>query len=424
MAKEPRPDMSCARVKQYKSSDIGAAERHNERKNESYDNINVVPERIPLNVHFCDPGGKSYMEILREMEADGAISLRGLRQDATLFDEIIIDVNTMYFERNGGYDYAREFYAEAVRFLEDKFGSENVISAVMHADEINRAASDELGKDVYHYHLHAVVLPVVEKEILWSKRCKDPALRGTVKEVIHQISHSKKWASDIPLTDEHGRAILRKNGKPKYRASYSVLQDELFEHMREHGFTDFQRGERGSTSENLSSLQYQIKQDTKRLSKLQEKVAREQTKYQAAHEVSMTLSDIDSMGQKTITGKVAISKEDYSQLTSLAKEGITSRNEIHNLRENARYYRQQYSRASSALEKAQERYDALKEKCQPFLDAMEHFPDLVRAFVSKVRELFSVKEAQERREKEEAERRRQAEREARKQKNRSKGWER
>lgn len=55
---------------------------------------------------------------------------------------------------------------------------------------------------------------------------------------------------------------------------------------------------------------------------------------------------------------------------------------------------------------------------------MEHFPDLVRAFVSKVRELFSVKEAQEQREKEEAERRRQAEREARKQKNRSKGWER
>lgn len=33
--------MSCARVKQYQSSDIGSAERHNERKNGSYDNINV-----------------------------------------------------------------------------------------------------------------------------------------------------------------------------------------------------------------------------------------------------------------------------------------------------------------------------------------------------------------------------------------------
>ena len=52
MAKEQRPDMSCARVKQYKSSDIGAAERHNERKNESYDNINVVLERIPPQCPF------------------------------------------------------------------------------------------------------------------------------------------------------------------------------------------------------------------------------------------------------------------------------------------------------------------------------------------------------------------------------------
>ena len=68
----------------------------------------------------------------------------------------------------------------------------------MHADEINVAATEELGKEVYHYHLHAMVLPVVEKEILWSKRCKDEKLRGTVKEVVNQISHSKKWKSDIP----------------------------------------------------------------------------------------------------------------------------------------------------------------------------------------------------------------------------------
>ncbi len=56
-----------------------------------------------------------------------------------------------------------------------------------------KAATEDLGKPVYHYHLHAVVLPVVEKEILWSNDVKDPALRGTVKEVVHQISHLEKW---------------------------------------------------------------------------------------------------------------------------------------------------------------------------------------------------------------------------------------
>lgn len=166
MAKISKVDMSCARVQKYNSADISKAERHNERKNETYENMNVVEERIPFNVHFKEPIGSTYMETLKQMEKDGKVSLRGLRQDATLFNEIVIDVNTMYFERNGGYEYAKEFYEEAFHFIEEKFGADNVISAVMHADEINKAVSEDLGKEVYHYHLHAMVLPVVEKEIL------------------------------------------------------------------------------------------------------------------------------------------------------------------------------------------------------------------------------------------------------------------
>ena len=55
--------------------------------------------------------------------------------------------------------------------------------------------SDALGQDVYHYHLHVVYIPIVEKQILWSKRCKDKSLVGTVKETIQQVSMSK---SGIP----------------------------------------------------------------------------------------------------------------------------------------------------------------------------------------------------------------------------------
>ena len=52
MAKTNKADMSCARVKQYTASDVSKAERHNERKNETYENMNVIVERIPFNVHF------------------------------------------------------------------------------------------------------------------------------------------------------------------------------------------------------------------------------------------------------------------------------------------------------------------------------------------------------------------------------------
>ena len=52
MAKNNKADMSCARVKKYTASDVSKAERHNERKNETYENMNVIEERIPYNVHF------------------------------------------------------------------------------------------------------------------------------------------------------------------------------------------------------------------------------------------------------------------------------------------------------------------------------------------------------------------------------------
>ena len=407
MAKTNKADMSCARVKQYTAFDVSKAERHNERKNETYENMNVIAERIPYNVHFKKPTFPTYMEQLKQMETDGLVSLRGLRKDATLFNEIVIDVNTMYFERNGGYEYAKQFYEEAYHFIEEKFGADNVISAVMHADEINLAATEDLGKEVYHYHLHAMVLPVVEKEILWSKRCKDPELRGTVKEVVNQISHSKKWKSDIPLVDEKGNPLLRKNGKPMFRASYSILQDELFNHMTEKGFKGFQRGEYGSTAEHLTSLQYQIKQDTQRLDKLQQRIQKEQVKYKSSHQIFKTYNEIDSMGQKTFTGKMAISKEDYKELTILAKEGITSRAEIRKLEEDVGYYQQRYYNTANALENMKSRYNELKEKCRPFLQALDHFPEVAKLFTEKVKQLFSFKEAQERAEKEAREKERQ-----------------
>ena len=84
--------------------------------------------------------------------------------------------------------------------------------------------TEKYGKPVYHYHLHIMALPVVDKEVRWSKRCKDPALVGTVKEVIHQVSHSKKWKSEKAL-DENGNPKLNSNGKPVYfRVGDKVMQ--------------------------------------------------------------------------------------------------------------------------------------------------------------------------------------------------------
>ncbi len=251
---------AVARVQQYTKASIGKSERHIERKNQNYENMNVDLLQTPRNIHFQSCGDLTYNATLDKLVEEGAVSLRGLKPDAKLFDEMIFDVNTAYFEEHGGYDYACHFYEEVFRFAQKEYGPENILSAVMHADELNSALTEKLGYPVYHYHLHVVALPVVEKEVRYSKRCKDPELVGKVKEVIHQISHSKKWASQ-KVTDKDGKSHIIK--------SYSLLQDRFFEHMRDAGFEDFERGERGSTAQHLSVTEFKVKKETERLENLQ-----------------------------------------------------------------------------------------------------------------------------------------------------------
>ena len=82
-----------------------------------------------MNVHFKDPRDLTYNETLKKLLSDGTVSTRGLKENAKVFDEMVVDINTQYFEEHGGYDYAVRFYEEAYRFAVGEFGAENIISA-------------------------------------------------------------------------------------------------------------------------------------------------------------------------------------------------------------------------------------------------------------------------------------------------------
>jgi len=393
--------MSVARVAKLSAGNVGMTERHNERKNTSYENVNVEPERIPLNISFKSAGDMTYNEYFDSLLAEGKISVRGLKADATHFNEMIIDVNTEYFEEHGGYEFAKKFYEEAYRFCCDFYGEECIVSAVMHADEINREVTDRLGRSVYHYHLHVVAIPTVEKEIRWSARCKDESLRGKVKAVVRQVSHSKKWVSDVPMTDENGAPVFNASGKPVFVKSYSVLQDRLFEHMSAAGFTGFERGVRGSTAEHLTSLQYQIAKDMERLNAIdrkvvdtEERLARVEVEYAEQAEIHKTYSEIDEAGKKSL-GRYVMSKEDYRDLTALAKEGIASRGRIGALQRDVSNAQEQNWSLRSQLRRLEERYaemdreyrslfdrhNSLAEACTPFLEAMQICGQAVMEFI-------------------------------------------
>ena len=302
MARNDGVDRLVARncdLKPGKTSSPENAYAHNERLKESYSNDDIILERTPMNVHFKSPSGP-YVEMFDAMERYKIISTWGSKPDSTKLCELVFDVNSAYFFNHGGYDFAKQFYADAYQAAIKIVGGEQyILSAIMHADERNRAMSEALGRDVYHYHMHVVYVPVVEKKILWSKRCKDPALVGTVKETVPQVSRTKKWAN-VPAVDENGNPLRNSKGKQIMRRSYSILQDDFYNYMRNAGYTDVERGERGSTEEHLTVTQFKVEQEQKRLASLQAESQEKETELAALDE-KRTLAEeaLASASQKT-----------------------------------------------------------------------------------------------------------------------------
>ena len=395
-------------------ADVAKVQEHNEREKDSYSNQDIVPERTSLNVHFKAPTD-DYVKTFEQMEQDGVISTRGLKPDAVKYGELVFDVNSAYFYNHGGYEFAKQFYADAYKAAAEIVGGEQyILSAVMHADERNRAMSEALGEDVYHYHLHVVYIPVVEKQILWSKRCKDEALRGTVKEVITQVSRSKKWESK-PVLDEDGNPMLNARGKKILRSSYSVLQDDFFHFMRVAGYTDLERGERGSTEEHLTVTQFKVQAEQQRLEAVTGQVAQAeqslenakaatekqkrklealQKETKTAKTLALTVQDIEAMGKKATFGNnITLTPDECRTLKDYAVSSFAEKAEKIK-------YKQKFEQAEKSAKTWKQRYDALheqyqelKKKAQPFLDALEIASERVRAFLDVV--LSKGKETQE-----------------------------
>lgn len=393
MARNDGIDRTVARNQDLPTpDDVAKIQEHNEREKDSYSNQDIVPERTSMNVHFKAPTD-DYVKMFEQMEQDGVIYTRGLKPDAIKYGELVFDVNSAYFYNHGGYEFAKQFYADAYKAAVEIVGGEQyILSAVMHADERNRAMSEALGEDVYHYHLHVVYIPVVEKQILWSKRCKDESLRGTVKETIMQVSRSKKWDSK-PVLDEGGNPKLNEKGKKILKSSYSVLQDDFFNFMRNAGYTDVERGERGSTEEHLTVTQFKVQAEQQRLEDAKAATEKQKKKLEAlqketktAKTIALTVQDIEAMGKKATFGNnITLTPDECDTLKRYAVNGIIANADNKRLKEKLASAEKTVSIWKQRYEAVNEKYMELKQKAQPFLDALEIASEKVRAFINSMR---------------------------------------
>ncbi|MCL1913916.1 MAG: plasmid recombination protein [Eubacteriaceae bacterium] len=228
----------------FAASSISGHEKHVERTAVAYNNLDIIDGRADKNYYYKRPEA-SYKNQLDTMYQSGLIDKTGQKKTQNVLNGFVFNMNALYFLEHGGYEGAIKFYKHAYDFAVKEAGGEQfVLSAVMHADELNKTYSTKMKCEVYTYHLHVVFTPVVKKIV----HDKDHG----AKEV-YKISHNQKWANKVKI-EGNTRSV---------EYAYSLLQDRYYEHMSMARLPNIQRGEKGSTIEKLKMLDYKGQQRQK-----------------------------------------------------------------------------------------------------------------------------------------------------------------
>lgn len=150
-------------MEKYKRGDIVGIERENERDEnyKSTKNPQIDKSRTHLNYHTL-PHEKKYLAFIDE-RIKQLSPKRKIKDDAVLITSFILGSDKEFF---GGLaaEQQKQFFADCTDFFSERYGKENVVSAVVHLDESTP-------------HLHFNLMPVTNGRLCAKELFDRTALR-------------------------------------------------------------------------------------------------------------------------------------------------------------------------------------------------------------------------------------------------------
>lgn len=163
-------------MKKLKRPSVGNVEKENER-DETYEakNPKIDLSRTKNNYHIIKPPA-SYMDYINERIARLHLK-RKVRSDAIYMNTFVLGSGHEFFE---GMSTAKqeEFFEDFVKFFADKYGAENIISAVVHMDETTP-------------HLHLNLVPITNGKLCSKELYSPKKLSALQTELANTVG--KKW---------------------------------------------------------------------------------------------------------------------------------------------------------------------------------------------------------------------------------------
>lgn len=139
-------------MEKYHKQDVAPIERENERdENYKSDNPQIDSSKTKYNYHMHTPDG-SYTEFINKRITELNLSPR---KDAVVMNSIVVGADKAFFDGLSKLSQYN-FFSDCTNFFEERYGTENVISAVIHMDETTP-------------HMHLNLVPITPDGRLCSK---------------------------------------------------------------------------------------------------------------------------------------------------------------------------------------------------------------------------------------------------------------
>lgn len=163
-------------MEKYKRQEVSPVEEENERDdNYEASNPQIDSSRTNRNYHLVTPP-PTYFELINARIATLTLK-RKLRSDAIYMNSFVLTSDKEFFTELP-LAAEKEFFKDCVKFFADKYGAENIISAVVHRDETTP-------------HLHLNLVPITNGKLCSKDLYDRKKLSELQTEFYEKVG--KKW---------------------------------------------------------------------------------------------------------------------------------------------------------------------------------------------------------------------------------------
>ena len=338
-------------MEKYQRSDIVGVERENERDETYRSKLNpqIDRERTRFNHHFIKPNGSYTAFINRRLKE--LAPKRKVKDDAVLMASFLIGASPEFF-KNKSHNDIDAFFFECTDFFAERYGRENIVSAVVHMDETTP-------------HLHLNLMPILEGRPC-AKKLFDRKALATLQSDLHKEigSHWDLQRGKIGSKAQHLDTAAYKLKKMQESAIKAEQQADAAEARKALAEQDAAIAEQ---------RQAHAEERTEDLAKEQARLEREVAPLQAAAETLQAYSD----------GRRKPNKKDVPTLAAELAKTKTA----------LQYSTKDQSGLFRELQQAERKNAELQRSADLLKEIKEHAPEKLDEAIETVKERKAAKRA-------------------------------